>query len=340
MKSDLTTFVFGSMTEEQLLHVLSSQVVIREREFVRSLWGEDDDALRERWQSWLDEGSSRVVAGSGKWIDRLLRALEADKVVFCPLPNADPHLPNNASEPIINNLPPQWFFTTPTLAYIQNYLQAIVITAALRLLAKPPPGPSSDTFVQRIWTLLKSEIDADSMLNPSFSSPSSPNTLPETKLINLADEVVHTRASHGESQGHPPTSSQEEEEKRIRTAVDRTLRTTDPVYVLLQKRLFDALQERLVRARDRDVELEHRERRVPERMQTGRQVPLGSSLNSSHTAANPIARRLVRVQGFEGSEVLSQAIDEAYEKLEGCLSWTERVWGEAGGVPGPVATDE
>ncbi len=125
--------------------------------------------------------------------------------------------------------------------------------------------------------------------------------------------------------------------------------------MLLKKRLFNALQERLVRARDTDAEWEHRERRtmVPERMQTGRQVPSGSvskaainqkrvwnstsSSSSSHTTDNPIA---IRVQGFEGSEVLSQAIGEVYEKLEGCLTWTERVWGEAGGVPGPITTYE
>lgn len=89
------------------------------------------------------------------------------------------------------------------------------------------------------------------------------------------------------------------------------------MYVLLQKRLFDALQDRLVRAMDD----EQPTAKVPKKMRTGRAV--SKYIPSSH-AKNAFSQ--VRVQGFEGSDVLSQAIGEADNKLERCIAWTEMLF--------------
>ena len=357
MKSDLNNFVLGSMTEEQVMQVLSAEVKSREREFVVNLWGSDQ--IHMLWQSWVTQTSRRdeQLVGSQRWINRLRKALEADKPVFCVPPeslssvSSDSNGGTKPNDPTTNNLPPQLFFITPTLIYLQNYLQAIVIAASLRLLARPPPSilktvdvrshePDSD-FVQRVWTLLKAEIDDDSMINPSFDGTFT--TVPETKLINLADEVVRVR------QSYLPAGVQSlpsDEEKRVRDSVDRTLRTNDPVFLLLKRRLLDALEDKLFPAFRTEVGGGHSSSHfplsqatlakstIPERMQTGRDLgsvrSVKTNIQSKTTTQNgaPSTSHIrIEVLGFE-HDVLRSAMLEVYEKLVGCIAWTERVWGD------------
>jgi len=353
MKSDLNNFVLGSMTEEQVMQVLSAEVKSREREIVVNLWGSDQ--IHMLWQSWVTQTSRRdgQLVGSRRWIDRLSKALEADNSVFCVPPeflssaSTDTNSWTNPNDPTTNNLPPQLFFITPTLVYLQNYIQAIVIAAALRLLARPPPSipktayvrshePDSD-FVQRVWTLLKAEIDDDSIINPSFDGTFT--TVPETKLVNLADEVVRVRRSY------LPTGVQSlpsDEEKQVRDSVDRTLRTNDPVFLLLKRRLLDALEDKLFGTEAGGggsssylppSQATLAKRTIPERMQTGRDLASRRSgrtdIQSKTTTQNsaPSTSHIrIEVLGFE-HDVLRRAMLEVYEKLVGCIAWTEGVWG-------------
>ena len=70
-------------------------------------------------------------------------------------------------------------------------MQALVIAASLRSLVRLPPSTtdpgagaetSGPSFLQRIWTLLKAEIDEE----PGAG---------DTKVVNLADEVIRVRGN-------------------------------------------------------------------------------------------------------------------------------------------------
>lgn len=361
MKSDLNNFVLGSMTEEQLMDVLSTEVESREREFILHLWGGKEE-IRDLWLSWSQETSRQHKVSefvNYKWIDRLLKALEADKPVICFPPKHMSTMQDGTSQPVPNNLPPQFFFVVPTLVYLQNYLQAVIITASLQILARPPHStvnssypsipPSNDAdlrrdFAQHVWTLLKAEIDADSIDNPSFDgSPTTTtsNNIPEIKLINLADEVVRARRVLGGRSLNP------DEEKQLRDSVDRTLRTSDPVFMVLRKRLFNALEDKLLHAigkAEQDARSSTKPA-IPERMQTGRTLSMGSQKKMGGidttritSASNPLLKALLgdsqdgktdlrfNVMGFEHA-VLKDAIAEAYRKLSRCIFWTVCVWG-------------
>lgn len=344
MKSDLNNFILGSMTEEQLMDVLSDEVKSREREFVLNIWGKDE--MHVLWLSWSKELPRQDKATeytNYRWVDRLFKALEADKPVFCGAPNT-------TTQSVANNVHPHLFFVIPALVHIQNYLQAVIITAALQILARPPHStPKSSTvssssgtpandndlrrdFVQHIWNLLKIEIDADTVDSPSFDGrPIGPAKFPETKVINLADEVVHARRASSAGLLDPA------EEKRLRDTVDRTLRTSDPVFLVLRKRLFDALEDKLLYSIGSSQQDLLRST-IPERMQTGRSLPTGSQKKVVGIITSRKSSRLKEILGgaktgvrFEvlGFEhiVLRNAVADAYEKLARCMIWTEYVWG-------------
>lgn len=351
MKSDLNNFIIGSMTEEQLMDVLSTEVESREREFVLNHWG-DEEHLRDLWLSWSKEISPQDKLSEHRWTDKLFKALESDKPVFCVPPTFMSATQNDTTQPMTNTLPPQLFFVIPALVNLQNYIQAAIITAALHILARPaystikpsivPPSFNSASndvdlrhdFVQHIWTLLRADIDTDSIDHPSFDGrpATTSNNIPETKLINLADEVVLARRKF--NSGSPDS----DEETRLRAAVDRTLKTSDPVFLLLKKRLFDSLKDKLnTVGRIQDARYSTKPA-VPERMQTGRvpQTELqkkvvgisatrGSSSLNSHLEGAITGVRF-EVLGFEHA-VLRNALAEAYKKLVRCIFWTERVWG-------------
>jgi hypothetical protein len=116
--------------------------------------------------------------------------------------------------------------------------------------------------------------------------------------------------------------------------VDRTLRTSDPVFLLLRKRLFDALEDKFL---DRIQEARYSTKlAIPERMQTGRR-PQTESQRKRVTRGSSSSEALLEtrgaitgvrfeVLGFEHA-VLRNAVAEAYEKLAHCIFWTESVWG-------------
>jgi T-complex protein 11 len=335
MKSDLNTFVIGSMTDSQLRNLLANDVKSRERDLVLRIW-RTKDLVRHSWRAWLD--NSLDAPHENRWIPALIQALFSDKPVSCRLPTSTPSETTRSFE-----LPPQFFFSIPLLLDLQNHLQAIVIAAALRSLARLPssasPHSSSD-FMNRIWTLLKSEI------NTSGNSIDYDDT-ERTKIINLADEVVHaTQLSL--SSGKFDTN----EEQTLRSAVERTLRPNDPVFLLLKKRLTGSLEKLWLSSSDvpnGSTATQGPSTSIPEKMSTGKgprsvqetsiseerlkhmvSESLSDFYPSSSSHQNVVvgaeAERMV-VAGFE-DVILRKAIGETAQKLADCIEWIGSVWGD------------
>ncbi|KAF7296114.1 hypothetical protein MKEN_01426600 [Mycena kentingensis (nom. inval.)] len=283
MKHDLGDFAVASMTETQLRLHLTQQARIRERTAILDLW-DTGSRVDDLWQAWVDEQEGPpppTLSPREAWIRRLVRALGKSVPVACPIPNnAAGHEPMTER----NDLPPPFFFSKGQLLHAQNYLQAIVASASLGSLFRI--GTESD-FVSRIWALLEAEIVHQH----------------GTKLINLADEVVRAR---GLVSAPDPV-----EEARLRAAVDRTLRYTDPVFKLLQKRLLDALARAL-------MDEEPPATQVPERMQSGRALAMSKKPASGRS--RPV------VQGFE-DPFLANMIGDIFHRIrETVVDWIDTMW--------------
>ena len=281
MKSDLGNFLLGSMSESQLHDFLANDLKKRERDLALKAWG-GPLPVQDAWNAWKPSDNQ-------PWISSLFRALASDMPVACLPPPNPPHP---------NQLPPQLLFSTPQLLYIQNYLQAIVIAAALRALSHLPhpttPGVDHD-FMSRVWTLLNAEIDAD-------------NSIPHndhTKLINLADEVVRARQT--------VLPLDPDQIIRLRADVERTIRSHDPVYLLLKKRLFTALESHHLTPHTTPSSS------IPLRMQTGR------GLQQSPPPPPTLLPPVPSIPAFE-EPVLRHAITQVFQKIINCVTWTNTVW--------------
>jgi len=339
MKDDLSQFILGSMGEKQLRVLIVRQARTQERSVLLGLWR--SDAIQKSWLAWLQDTRSQSDAeGSAhdKYMLRLVQALGSTSPVSCNLPTKLISVDGKINSEVLvtrppNSLPPPFFFVTPSLLYIQNYLQALVIAASLRSLTRlAPPSASQSSadgvgsdFMRRIWVLLTAEITEDKGHRSDDDS---------TKLVNLADEVIRARtfAIRLESSS---TTIDAAEENRLRSAVERTLQPSDPVFLLLQKRLMGAISNRLIQLGKSGSEAAI----VPERMQTGRdrqaeRVGKRPRLildlddmrqgDREHTAEKE--KGLV-VKGFE-DPVLVSAVGEALGKITGYVEWVEETWGD------------
>ena len=320
MKDDLSQFVVGSLGEEQIKLVLAQQARSQELSVILQLWR--PDALKNRWNAWIDELEAPYtsMAGGDKLVSRLIQALGSTSQISCNLPVKQISATGGPATDVplpLNTLPPPFLFLSPSLLYIQNLLQALVIAASLRSLARlPSPTPTSPSsegasgeFMRRIWDLLNTEISE--LDDPAHG---------ETKLIHLADEVVRA-ASNATSPIDPV------EELRLRSAVERTLQISDPVYVLLQKRLLTALAERLIQTQPKQTN------NVPEHMQTGRESERAGKrpwltldpeyLDKPHQPLQEKTKLIVK--GFE-DPVLVAAIGGVLGMIQGNMKWVREVW--------------
>ncbi|KAJ7497378.1 hypothetical protein FB451DRAFT_1017610 [Mycena latifolia] len=288
MKADLNQFILGSVTDTQLKDVVVQQAKKRERELVLDIWGYSGHDGRQRvqalWQTWvneLQEQQASDVQPRDRWVFRLVQSLGSTKAVSCTIPDPIPRDPV-AENTVGSELPPQFFFATPRLLYAQNYLQALIVAASLRSLTRLPPLTHSDSrghdFMERVWTLLKAEIDEEDPSGPS------------TKIINFADEVVRARRL--------VSTPNEHEEAQLRAAVDRTLQYGDPVFLLLQRRLLDALALQLCDLRSHTSQ--------------ARQTRLHGE---------------TPVKGFEDT-VLVSGISDVLAKVYQQIRWVDVVWND------------
>jgi hypothetical protein len=312
MKADLNQFTLGSMTETQLREVVVEQAKKREKELVLDIWGDSDQDGRQRvqvlWQTWvneLEDPASEVQPGD-RWIRRLVQSLGSTKAVSCTIPDLISSENLTPNDIVGNRLPPQFFFAAPRLLYAQNYLQGLVVAASLRSLTRLPPLTLGDTrshdFMERIWSLLKAEIDEE---DTSTSG---------TKIINFADEVVRARRL--------VSAPDEAEEAQLRAAVDRTLQYGDPVFLLLQKRLLAALARQLCELRSHTNVLSNQ---VPERMQTGRTLGTERAGKRPRLMGGEQTSVAPPVKGFE-DPVLVNGIADVLGKIHRHIQWLDIVW--------------
>ncbi|KAJ8696776.1 hypothetical protein PTI98_006616 [Pleurotus ostreatus] len=373
MKSDLEQFALGTMSETQLKATITLQAKRRERDLIAELWRTNEekgeDVARRLWNQWASEPlephlqlRSEDRTHHARWVLRLVQALGSSVSISCDVPTPKDRL-STAIHPVPasqltstpshkNSLPPQFLLSSPSLFYLQNLLQAIVISAALRTLPRlPTPSSTSATapggdFMERIWSLLRSEVDQ-------------PDDTPgATKLINLEDEVVRARtlavAHHPASVpnlGTDPSSATpsappmgKEEEARLRAAVQRTLQTQDPVFVLLQTRLLVSMAKYsvdLVAQSPADQpaggvpsggssSVSHGAPYAPSSMHTGRdggrpdkRLRLSSPSELPQNAEPP--KHVALIKGFE-DPVLVRAIEEAFSKFARCIKWVAETW--------------
>lgn len=336
MKDDLSQFVLGTMGEQQLHEIVAAQAAASERELILQLWR--PPRLQQVWRRWIDEvpiesSTPHPSSLKGRFIHRLMQALGKNEAVYCNLPTVTLETPSrhgypSSSPPQIdtpsgNSLPPPLFFDTSAFLLLQNYLQALVIAASLRSLVRLPTRPissevaaatqSSGDFLNRIWTLLKSEIEGEQDKD-------------NIKVVNLADEVIRVRRSCSDS-------IDKDEEANLRAAVDRTLHFQDPVFQLLQRRLIRGIAEALSHPH---AAAEHL---APVRIRAGRSAdsakkplrPLMSldipgSESKAHIQDDGVVQPII-VKGFE-DPVLVSAVGEIAARLRACVDWTEYVWSD------------
>ena len=330
MKDDLSTFVISNLGEKQLQDLVVSQAATFERELVLQTW--HSGGVEHLWGSWLEDGQT---AASGElsvrqvFVARLTRALGTNTAVSCEVPPALIGQDGTVDRPITaNSLPPPLFFLVPSLLRAQNYIQALVIAASLRALVPLPPThaeassgdqPPGQELTQRVWTLLKSEIEGE----PGADG---------TKVVNLADEVIRIRRT---SRGVDQTANGDEEEQKLRAAVDRTLKEQDPVFQLLQRRLVRALADRLATTdASTDGQVHNLHLRTGRGAGKAQKKPLmkvdvwkGKKRAPVTLASGNEHEAPLVVKGFEDPTLVG-AINEVVGILRRTVEWTELVWSD------------
>ena len=338
MHDDYSNAVLATASEQELADMVATMAETQEQGLVLQLW-ESKEAMRKAWANWMDGfrpvDSAPQAPPKQLWILNLIQSLGkphavTSKLVGPPPPqvtannsdNSDPSSsPNQPPEPP-NMLPPQLLFSGPTLFRLQNYIQALTIAASLRSLVpsprlatgpSPPPqsqmndfiSPVNLTFTERIWALLEPEIGA------TDDGPS------ETKVINFADEVVMAYSST-----LPPSVATLDPhlERRLRDTVDRILRTDDPVFILLQKRLLAALSAAL-------LSIPISEERPSVRLQSGRPRPQRGVSSPSPPLETAQSEVTVLAKGFEDPLIAKQCSIAALT-LGRSVEWVGRVWGD------------
>ena len=334
MSDDYSNAVLATAPEQDLADMVATTAETQERGLVIQLW-ESKETMQKAWTHWVDgfRPADPALRPRPKqlWILKLIQSLGKPHAITSKLVGPFPpqgitedsrdtrdtgSSPERTSEPQ-NMLPPQFLFSGPSLFRLQNYVQALTIAAALRSLAPTPhltvdpllppqsqtnglTTPAGWTFTERIWALIEPEIAA------TGGGPS------ETKIINFADEVV---MAHTSALPLGTTTLDPQLEHRLRSTVDRILRTDDPVFILLQKRLLAAFSVALLDAPDA-------EQPASVMMQSGR---------PQHRRAFPprfVQREVAIVaKGFE-DPVIAKQCSIAASTLRRSVEWVERVWGD------------
>ena len=336
MRNDYSNAVLATASEQELANMVATMAETQEQGLVLELWG-SDEIMREAWARWMDDFHPADPALQPQpeqyWILRLIQSLGKPHAVTSKLVGPAQEITKNSKdnrdhgssqkrtpEPP-NMLPPQFLFSGPAILRLQNHIQALTIAASLRslvpgprLATNPPPlqpqtndmaSPASWTFIERIWALLESEIGT------TDDGPS------ETKIINFADEVI---MAHGSALPPGVTTLDPQLEQKLRETVDRILRTDDPVFILLQKRLLAALS---VASLNPPVAEEH----VSVRMQSGRAQPRRGNSSPSPLVLPAQKEVSIFVKGFE-DPILAKQCSIAASMLRNDVEWVERVWGD------------
>ena len=339
MCNDYSNAVLATASEQELVDMVATTAETQEQRLVLQFW-ESKETMRGAWSRWMDgfRPADPALRPRPKqlWVLKLIQslgkphAIKSNLVGPSPLQetthhskdNRDPDPSPKRTAEAPNTLPPQFLFSGPTLFRLQNYVQALTIAASLRSLV-PTPHPTTNplspsqsltneltnpagwAFTERIWALLEPEIET------ADNGPS------ETKIINFADEVVmaHRRAL---SPGAKALDLQLEH--KLRSTVDRILRTDDPVFILLQKRLLAALSVALLDTPDA-------EQSASVMMRSGRPQHQGGKHSPSPPMWTAQREVVIVAKGFE-DPVIAKRCSVAASTLRKSVEWVERVWGD------------
>lgn len=292
MRSDLNDYVLQNASEEDAKGWVRTQARGKEREVTLRISG-TQEKLVQGWREYLHVET--VTVPRTLIARRLMETISASTAAIFLPPDV-----RSSGVPDQNLVPPQLMLSIDPLIRAQDLLQAVVIVASLRSLI-PIAQDWADSFVSRLWVLVESAI----LASPSSSEP-------QLKLINLQDEVVEAyRSSYAT---HPPPQPPMPD-ATLRATVSRTLRTEDPVFRLLQKRLVVALENELVQSHSAmDV--------VPAVMRTGRATESGRVSPSRHMETTR-----VRAKGFDDS-ALDEPIIHLLQCIRRILEWVEFCWND------------
>lgn len=350
MQTDLKAFMLASIPDSDLRSTLRETASEGEREAVLKLYG-GEERVKTHWREWVFTANNSLEGNKWTWIRRLVDAFGADVPVACSLPSSSRD--EQTSDSSINSsettdqrkhlLPPPFLFSIPDLVRVQNYTQALIITAVLRTLIpmssrspnplSPETGDGQKSFTERILTLLAQEIDtSDTDANGNSDS---------TKLAHLTEEVIRERqrianSTHSSSSHSPPESDDEVE--RMRMAVSGLLRADAGAFKLLRSRLLAALPDAIISSLTTSTIPS-----APTVMRTGAagerpgkrprlgspplHIDVRSSAGQSGEMEDKIEVADVRVKGFEGDRALQDALKEIVKDLVRELNWVREVWG-------------
>lgn len=379
MTSDLNNFALSNLTENEIIALITSEATRREVETVVRLYGGRLGVIRT-WTEWLQSEASLegnpvhetapqsqlgIPVAAEKWKNHFIKALSTPvpiSIVHPPMTELPPKpgaLPNvesgtNAGRNT-NELPAVFLISLPSLFRIQNLFQAIVITACLRLLVHPGSGAADnetdfEAFTSRIWILLLGEVE-----NGQPTSPKAGGVESQLRLSNLEDEVwqlVWRRlgAGHVTSTTTPGVplelgNAETVAHEKVRANVRRLLRTEDPVFALLMRRLVVSLKKWCEDIDQTTKEIKGMEAavssgglsRVPILMKTGRAAPRSNVTSTFLRRNSPgkengvqsgmatYARSLPNIKGFEG-QTLRRALEDVAEEVYLAASWVEQTW--------------
>lgn len=340
MRDDYSNAVLATASEQELVEMVATMAETQEQGLVLQLWG-SKETMRMAWTRWMNgfhpADPSLQPQPKQLWVLNLIQSLGKPQAVTSKLfrspalqeitnDSKDDHDPDSGPKQVPespNMLPPQFLFSGPALFYLQNHIQALTIAASLRsLVPAPRPAPNSPflprsqtndpaspaswMFTERIWTLLESEIGA------TDDKP------PGTKITNLADEVV---MAHSSSLPPGVTVLERQLEQRLRSTVDRILRTDDPVFILLQRRLLAALSVAL-------LDTPAAQGRASVRMRTGSSRPQRGISSPPPLPPQDVQGGVtVMVKGFEDPVIVEQC-SAVISTLRRIVEWVERVWGD------------
>ncbi|GAA5983901.1 hypothetical protein JCM11641_006416 [Rhodosporidiobolus odoratus] len=374
MTQDVSRFKRGLVekwaSEEDLRDVVTEEGMVRERKVVEEMYGGSEGVRRET-KTWVGRrlGRSRVVgdrlvgeqevvtteAFAAALVETLFTTTSVSLPPYPPVSTPSPASSTSSAEPeavpSANSLPPPLLVLAPTLFHLQNLLQALVILSCLIALI----GPSSttregtekeDNLVRRLWALLETSIEPPT--SPFVRPPAAPfeEEGTETRLANLADELVAYRVSllstapspsnPISSTSSPPHRLSAEEEQRLRASVDRLLRYEDPVFGLLQKRLQEGIKGFLVSSftsSSSTSEQTSSSSAAPPTLRTGRTLPSSishpASASSPNTSATPT---MPSIKGFDRPPLLANKVEEVVRSTlvggeKGVWNWVEGCWG-------------
>ncbi|BGP01486.1 hypothetical protein RTG_02721 [Rhodotorula toruloides ATCC 204091] len=245
--------------------------------------------------------------------------------------------------------PPIFFIPLFALVYLQNQFQALIVLACLATLVGSTPAPSCTSsisapdnltpFVERLWTILQSEIGPTALRRTPMAGDPSSNAPPSaTRIANLADEVISHRRTMLVASGATLSS---EEEARLRAGVERILRYEDPVYKLLKGRLKASVEAALV---DFATQVPGGEAgaagssSAPSGLRTGRSsqnppapfAALRDVLSKLSPGPPPRTLQLQPAKGFERPAFLREKVEEVVRTrlIANVWEWMEESWSD------------